>query len=256
MKVLVHSLGRRVLKSFGAEGLVSRLRTALREVPADTPAADREILDAVRPYTRTSVARLLAQIDAVRYISRNRIPGDIVECGVWRGGSMMAAALALLDEGDTSRRLYLYDTFEGMSEPTEHDKDLRGRSASVLLAAEPADGQVRCLASLEDVQQNMRSTGYPDDLVQYVPGMVEETIPNVVPEEVALLRLDTDWYESTHHELTHMYPLLTTRGVLIIDDYGHWQGARKATDEYFAAREHRPFLHRIDYTGRLLVKPA
>jgi hypothetical protein len=90
--------------------------------------------------------------------------------------------------------------------------------------------------------------------VLFIKGKVEETIPGTLPKEISLLRLDTDWYESTLHNLVHLYPLLRKGGILILDDYGHWQGARKATDEYFARENIIPFLSRIDYTGRLYVK--
>ena len=91
--------------------------------------------------------------------------------------------------------------------------------------------------------------------VHLIKGMVEQTIPHDAPDQIALLRLDTDWYESTAHELKHLYPRLANRGIMIIDDYGHWQGARMAVDEFIQAQDFKPFLHRIDYTGRLIVKP-
>ena len=75
-----------------------------------------------------------------------------------------------------------------------------------------------------------------------------------MPKQIALLRLNTDWFESTYHELVHLYPLLSKGGVLIIDDYGHWQGARKAVDTYFKEQGIYPLLHRIDYTGRIMQK--
>ena len=98
----------------------------------------------------------------------------------------------------------------------------------------------------------MGSTGYPPEWVAYVEGLVEETITRSAPTRIALLRLDTDWYESTHHELVHLYPQLERGGVLIVDDYGHFAGARKAVDEYFA--DDPILLSRIDYTGRMAVK--
>ncbi len=88
-----------------------------------------------------------------------------------------------------------------------------------------------------------------------MPCEVEDTIPARIPDEIALLRLDTDWYTSTLHELHHLYPRLAKHGILIIDDYGHWQGARQAVDEYFKDAGPDLYLHRIDYTGRILVKP-
>ncbi len=119
----------------------------------------------------------------------------------------------------------------------------------------PADAEsVWCIASLQEVRHNMQATGYPSGQIHYIEGRVEETIPAQIPDSIALLRLDTDWYESTRHELEHLYPRLVEGGVLVLDDYGHWQGARQAVDEYFAQAGHRPLLQRIDYSGRLAVK--
>ena len=231
-------------------------RTADREaqVLADLPVADREIIARVGPYTMTSLERRASLLGAVDHIARHRIAGDIVECGVWRGGSMMAVALALMARGDTSRNLCLYDTFEGMSEPTEADRAISGESAKAQLERTQRNEAVWAVAGLDDVQANLWSTGYPRERIHFVKGRVEETIPATLPQRIALLRLDTDWYESTRHELTHLYPLLSRHGVLIIDDYGHWQGARQAVDEYFATSAEPVFLHRVDYTARLLVK--
>jgi hypothetical protein len=202
----------------------------------------------------TSVERVASLINAVNYLSANRIPGDIVECGVWRGGSMMATALTLLKHGDTSRSLYLYDTFEGMPAPTDQDKRWDGTPAAVQRDEVLRSGQNWCHASFEDVQENIFSTGYPREKIFLVKGLVEQTIPRTLPGPTALLRLDTDWYESTKHELVHLFPLLAPKGILILDDYGFWQGARRAVDEYFAGKF--IYLHRIDNTGRLLVKAS
>jgi O-methyltransferase len=222
---------------------------------ADLPAADREIVERVAPFTLTGLDRRASLLGAVEHITRHRIAGDIVECGVWRGGSMMAVALALLARGDTQRHLYLYDTFQGMSEPTAADRSHGGESAQEQLARTARGEGVWCEAGIADVQANLWSTGYPRERIHFVQGKVEDTIPATLPAQVALLRLDTDWYESTRHELQHLYPRLQAHGVLIIDDYGHWQGARQAVDEYFAGRGAEHFLHRVDYTARLLLKP-
>jgi O-methyltransferase len=107
---------------------------------------------------------------------------------------------------------------------------------------------------MNDVQTNMKQTNYPFSKIHFVQGKVEQTIPETIPSSIALLRLDTDWYESTYHELVHLFPKLVTGGVLIIDDYGHWQGARKAVDQYFAEQKTPILLNRIDYTGRIAIK--
>lgn len=230
------------------------IRVSLGYAPEEMATMDR-----VRGYTSTSTARIAGLIQAVKYLVSNRIPGDFVECGVWRGGSMMAAALTLLNLGDRARHLHLFDTFEGMSEPTEKDVMFDGRKASDILRNTPkkeGPDNYWCWASLEDVQRNMESTGYPMDKVHLVQGKVEETIPKQAPPSIALLRLDTDWYASTRHELEHLYPRLAPHGVLIIDDYGHWEGARQAVDEYFTSQPFKPLLSHLDYTGRLAIKSA
>jgi O-methyltransferase len=210
--------------------------------------------EACRAATLTSPERLHALHSAMRHVISRRLPGDIVECGVWRGGSMMLCARALAEAGDTSRELYLYDTYSGMSEPTDRDRDFAGTPADVLLSGQQAE-LFKCEAPLDLVRRNLQTTKYPENRIHFVQGKVEDTIPGVIPERIALLRLDTDWYESTRHELVHLYPRLVEGGVLIIDDYGHWQGPREAVDEYLAALENPPMLHRIDYSGRIAVKP-
>lgn len=203
-----------------------------------------ELYERCRPFTMTSRDSMQAVFSAVKLIITNGIPGDIVECGVWKGGSMMMAALALRYFGDESRTLWLYDTFEGMPEPGMIDYDMYERPA----AKQWHKGW--CAAPLQGVIENMTGTRYPSDKVMYVTGLVQETIPRHIPDSIALLRLDTDWYESTRHEMEHLYPLLSPGGVLIVDDYGHWKGSKQAVDEYLGPVE----LIEIDYTGRMLVK--
>lgn len=223
---------------------------------SDIEDEQRRLIARMRPYTLTSVERMVALSDGIRYVVANDIPGSIVECGVWRGGSTMLAAATLLSLGVSNRDVYLYDTFEGMSEPTNRDISYEGKSAKVLLDADPDKTGVGVRVGLEEVKKNVAQIGYPADRMHFVQGKVEDTIPERMPKGIALLRLDTDWYESTRHELEHLYPLLSPGGVLIVDDYGHWQGARQAVDEYFQRQEKRPYMHRIDYTGRLMIKPA
>jgi O-methyltransferase len=192
----------------------------------------------------------------VCHVHAATIPGDMVECGVWRGGSSMLAALTLDSLGDRERCIWLYDTFEGMPPPTDVDRSFGGEFASDVLRRTDAVGEgTRAVAGLDEVKANLATTGYPSDRLRFVEGMVEDTIPAVAPEQISILRLDTDWYESTRHELRHLWPRLSPGGVLIVDDYGHWQGARQAVDEFLATVE-PILLQRIDYTGRLALKPG
>ena len=239
----------RLANSLGYQVIRSRLSFSDEELT---------IMQKVKDYTGTSPERIAALMNAVKYVVANKIPGDFIECGVWRGGSMMVAALTLLKLNESSRDLYLFDTFEGMSAPTDKDIMFDGQKASDILAGSPkVEGPANywCIASIEDVQNNLRSTGYPQSKLHFVKGKVEDTVPAKAPAQIALLRLDTDWYESTAHELQHLYPRVSPNGVVIIDDYGHWKGAQKAVDDYFAPRPFKPLLNRLDYTGRLLIKP-
>ena len=220
---------------------------------ADFEPWQKEIIHRVQPFTMTGIARTAALVHAVTHLSRGGIPGAIAECGVWRGGSMMAVALTLLHLGDAERELWLYDTFSGMTAPADEDVSHDGQAASAEYEKHARAGSAWCGATLDEVKASLASTGYPESLIKWAPGKVEQTIPASMPDRIALLRLDTDWYESTRHELQHLHPLVHDDGILIIDDYGHWQGARRAVDEHFAAMTPAPYLHRIDYTGRLLA---
>lgn len=223
-----------------------------REVPIDLGPEVAALYQRVEPYTLTGPERIAALRDAVRHVVAAAIPGAIVECGVWRGGSMLAAASTLLDLAADDRDLFLFDTFTEMPPPDDVDGDILGRSGADLLAVTstlaefdiwPADRVVSVVAG----------SGYPKERIHPVQGMVEDTIPGSAPEQIALLRLDTDWYASTKHELEHLIPRVSPGGICIIDDYGEFVGAKQAVDEYLAALGVPVLLHRIDTTGRMLV---
>lgn len=224
--------------------------------PPDFSKLDVEICNAVKPYTMTSPERVAALINSVRYVVKNNVKGAFVECGVWKGGSTIAMLLALKDLNEDRRNIYLYDTFSGMSAPRDEDISIIGTNALDKFAETKItnDSSDWCLSSLEEVKKNVLNTGYNKESLFFIEGKVEDTIPKNIPEEIAILRLDTDWYESTKHELTHLFPLLKPNGILIIDDYGHWEGARKAVDEYIKDNNIHILLNRIDYTGRIAVK--
>lgn len=224
---------------------------------------DEVIAARCRPYTMTSPERMASLLDSVEYIVKRNLPGAFVECGVWRGGSVLAMVLKLIDLGVTDRDIYLYDTFEGMTAPTDHDTSpFHAPASQDWDAAQKTGGKIYDglfnaeIFNESLVRDVLLKSGYPAERFHFVRGPVEQTIPGKMPADISLLRLDTDWYESTRHELVHLYPLLTRNGILIIDDYGHWEGARRATDEYFSDGSATPvFLHRVDYTARLAIKP-
>lgn len=254
VKSLVNQLGFEIRKKAASDSTEKQLPVQ-NLFPSDFEREEIELFNLVSPYTMTSKERVFSLIQAVKYISRHKIPGDVVECGVWKGGSMMAIAKTLLAEQDSSRDLYLFDTFSGMSEPSKEDLDFSGQEAAKLLdSSSKEDGWVWCNAPMEGVQNVMSKTGYNWDKIHFIQGKVEDTLPTNALKEIALLRLDTDWYESTRHELIHLFPLLSKDGVIIIDDYGYWQGAKKAVDEYFDEHNIKILLNRIDETGRIAIK--
>ena len=218
----------------------------------------QELYEKCRPYTMTSVEALYALYKSVEYIVASNLAGDFAETGVWRGGSCMLIAETLLAFGDSSRRIFLFDTFEGHPRPdAEKDVDLWGNRAIDewhRLVGEDNHGTWGD-ASLDEVRENLARTGYPADKLVFVKGMVENTVGTVqAMDKLALLRLDTDWYASTKASLQHLYPRLGGGGVLIIDDYGHCKGSQQAADEYLAISGEQILLTRVDYTCRLAIK--
>jgi hypothetical protein len=204
----------------------------------------------VAPYTKSSPQRIAAMAGAVRRIDRDSIAGDIAECGVWRGGNIILARKL-----SPERMCWLYDTFFGMTEPQDVDVTRSGKKASESYRRKMLAGGKWAGVSVADVRANLAATGTLDDArLRFVEGPVERTLldPANLPAAISVLRLNTDWYESTRVELEILYPLLAPGGVLIVDDYGHWRGARKAVDAYFGREAAR--LQPIDYTAVMMVK--
>lgn len=253
---------------YNASSLMGRgLRRAESQVGlVDVDESMRSIIRKVEPYTLTPNERVASLGTAVDYIIDQDIPGAFVECGLWRGGSLMSILLRLHQRGITDRDIYGFDTFAGMTEATPEDVDFHDRPvgsrvwervnalslATINGLAKITKSNVAVGVSRDEVFALLATTGYPTERIHLVEGPVEDTVPANAPETIALLRLDTDFYVSTRHELEHLYPRVPIGGVLIIDDYGRYKGARKAADEYFDG--HRVLLQRVDYTCRLAVK--
>lgn len=230
----------------------------------DLDESMRSTIRTVEPYTLTSGDRVAALCTSVDYIVGHGIPGAFVECGLWRGGSLMAILLRLRQHGISDRDIVGFDTFAGMTKPTREDVDFKGKAAGsrtwVNTLAKVTVNKLAKVTKLkgssgvsrDEVFALLASTGYAPERIHLVEGPVEDTLPAHAPKTIALLRLDTDFYVSTRHELEHLYPRIPVGGVLIIDDYGHFKGARKAVDEYL--KGHRILLQRVDYTCRLAIK--
>jgi len=210
------------------------------------------IIKFVRPYTLTSMYSIAVLLDSVNYIIKNKIEGDIVECGVWRGGSIMAIAKMLIDLKNKSKEIYLFDTFEGMTKPIgEIDIDISGISMleqfEKMKITEESSNWMR--SSLLEVKEAVYSTGYDKEKFHFIKGKVEDTLPKKSPEKISLLRLDTDWYKSTKHEMINLFPKISKGGIIIIDDYGSHLGSKKAVDEYLSENNILLFLSRIGAGG-------
>ena len=221
---------------------------------------DEEIYKKVQPYTMSNPEPIYSLITATRYIVENHIDGDFVECGTWAGGCSMAIALTLLELGDTERKIWIYDTFAGMTESSELDFTLVGKVMSALPYWNNKNGSNSgsdwANISLERVKANLGSTNYPMEKFQFIEGNVLETLNYRLPKNVALLRLDTDWYDSTLKEMSTLYPKLSLGGVCIIDDYGAWAGSKQAVDEFLSQHLPRPLMHITDWTTRTWVKTS
>jgi len=241
-KAIIHKMGYLVIKN---------------KLPSDIESDEEfiSVLEKCKDYTMVAADRSYALFEAVKYVVGAAVPGDFVECGVWRGGQSMLVAHTLIKLNQFDRTLWLFDTFAGMSRPTEQDVYLvTGETAESLWEADKKDDHNNwCYASLEEVQKNVSTTNYPKDKINFVKGKVEDTIPKIMPEKISILRLDTDFYESTYHELTHLFPRLEKGGVLIIDGYGSWKGSKEAVDQYFKENGIQMLLFRVG-NGRFGIK--
>lgn len=244
---------------------VSRFLTGGRKPRAasiiEASEAELKLIEDSLEMSMVSRERMWALLNSVKYVLRNDLPGDFVECGVWRGGSSFLMASLLADATEAPRKVWLYDTFSGMVSPTKEDvrtspEDVlfAGKSAAALMkmdATEKANSRIWGVASLDEVKQNMKRSGIEDARLEFIEGDVAKTLRQRKPERIAILRLDTDWYESTRAELEELAPRVVPGGVILVDDYGDWAGSRRAVDEYLDSLPHFPLVNRIDNTGRL-----
>lgn len=251
---------KRVLKSVGVDvrRAVDGKAVPLR-FPPEFAHSDKAVFALIREKNLTMVSneRLTATILACHYVCDRGIEGDFVECGVWRGGNSIAAA-SVFKSRSVNRSVYLFDTFEGMTEPTDDDKMVaNGSSAMDIFRKRRRDDRTDwCYAPIDEVSGHFAAAGLLGTNVHLVKGDVQDTLEReeLLPRKISVLRLDTDWYESTRRELEVLYPRLSEGGVLLLDDYGFWAGAKKAVDEYFIENRNRPLLQNVDVSGRLGIK--
>lgn len=196
--------------------------------------------------TMTSPERIAGLHLALKSVYENKISGDFVECGVWKGGNVVIAK-QFFDSVEDVRNFFCYDTFEGMTEPGEFDGDKAHRNWR---------GKAKCEAGLNEVINAFEHYNLLDDRIKFIKGDVRKTLLDEknLPNSISVLRLDTDFYDSTLIELELLYPRLNVGGYLIVDDYGHWQGSRHAVNEYFGEEFVQTNFIRLDYTGVMFQK--
>ena len=204
-------------------------------------------------------------MQSFKYIINNRIDGDFVECGVWKGGNLILLQKLIEKYEIKNKKIFGFDTFDGMQEPSDIDIDCWGNKIKNVLQAQKKNKDIDNIWSfspIEDVRNNFFKNTTKNNNLILIKGKVEDTLPrlndpnttepNKISEKISILRLDTDWYESTKIELEILYPRLVIGGVLIIDDYGYCQGAKKAVDEYF--KDKMIWMHYVDRESRLIIK--
>lgn len=201
---------------------------------------DSKIIEFVSPYTLLSHERLQNILDSISTLEKENIPGDLIEIGVFKGGAIMAMALKC-KQLNCNRKIIAYDTFEGMTLPTSYDITFQGLEAKNNYVMP----DIKCASSFENTKANIDKAEYKN--IEYVIGDILLQKKEDVPKKIALLRLDTDWYESTKYELEIFEPNVMKGGFVIVDDYGHWLGCRKAVDEFQSIKNNT--ICAIDYTG-------
>ncbi len=209
-----------------------------------------EFIKIVKPFTMTSEERIIALFESLEYVRINNIEGDFVECGVWKGGNILGMMEYLSYHNMVDKKVWIYDTFEGMTKPEDNDIDFNNTKANDIIDS------IRCHSSLDEVKINLSSSSLPNDRLVYVIGDICETLnyEKNIPNKISILRLDTDWYKSTKKEMEILYPKLINDGVLIVDDYGHWKGSKKAVDDYIIDQKLNLKIEKIDYTGIKIIK--
>ena len=187
---------------------------------------------------------------------RNRIEGDIVECGVFKGANCRFICDYLKSINYENINIFLYDTFEGMPCASSNDINIfTKKNYNFYLKKMQKNNEVDNFykyENIENVKKLLFQTNYNKNKIHFIKGLVEETIPKTIPNKISLLILDTDYYDSTKHELQHLYPLVEKGGIIIIDDYGTWSGVKKAVDEYFDNLN--DFKSFIDHKTIFLIK--
>lgn len=213
---------------------------------------EKKLINKCLQYSMTNFERMWSLIQSFHHVRQESLVGDFVECGVWKGGNIILLK-KLIEKFNFKKNIYGFDTFEGMVDPSFYDVNYNNKSAKKMFDEHKKKDIGFAMCSLDDVKRNIKKNTKTDNIF-LIKGKVENTlkIKKKLPKKISILRLDTDFYESTKIELEILFPRLVKGGVLIVDDYGFWKGAKKAVDEYFC--DYRQFMHYVDHSCRLLIK--
>jgi hypothetical protein len=221
---------------------------------------EKKSLEVASKYSMTGFERMFFLVKALKQIKIDNIEGDFVECGVWRGGNLILFQKIIEELKLKNRKIFAYDTFFGMNQPGHFDLNIKNEKAKIILNSlekkrvDPNKNIILAKCDLDEVKKNFHTNTKKNDNLICIKGEVEKTlkIKKNLPKKISLLRLDTDWYQSTKIELEVLFPLLSKNGILVIDDYGYWKGSKKAVDEYFKNKKNN--LFKVDFTARYLFK--
>jgi len=211
------------------------------------------LINKIEEFSLASRLNLWSIIQSLKYIKNNKINGDIVECGVFRGG-VLSLLCFYAQTLNINCNVWGYDTFEDgflINEFSTFDKDSKGKDLNLKNFVNPERLYYTRLQFLEIIKKfSITENFYP----KLVKGNIMETLleKKNLPKNISFLRIDTDLYKTTKLQLEILYPRLVSGGVLHIDDYGHCLGVKKAVDEFF--ENQNIWLHRVDYTCRYLIK--
>ena len=251
MKTIIKNIINKIIKNSGFE-IINKNQKIVEMTPYD-----EKLIKLAGQYSMTPQIRMFTLLQSLRYLKSKNIVGDYVECGVWKGGNLILFKKFLEDENISNNKkikICAYDTFEGMTEPDRNDLALNNNEkASLLLKKSKKNTHIWGICSLSEVKKNLCKLTNIDN-INFIKGPVEETLEDEsnLPEKISLLRLDTDWYSSTKKELEKLYDRVLSGGVIIVDDYGHWGGSKKATDEFFSDKF--VWMHYVDYACRVIIK--
>ncbi len=224
------------------------------DYPIEANNKIKELINISHEFSMTSKRKMYMLSEAVRHVKNKKLDGDFVECGVWKGGNILLYKL-LNDYYFLQKSIFAYDTFDGMFNAEDIDINYKKKIAKKLLKNSKKDEKItniHCFATIENVKKNISKYTNLNN-INFISGPVEKTLilEKNLPKKISILRLDTDFYQSTKIELDILFPRLVYGGILIIDDYGYWMGQKKAIDEYF---NNKQWLHRVDQSCRYIIK--